>query len=167
MKSTLMTVALLVAFVLAGCGKSEVEKKLESDLNNEVMKMHDVAMASLAKAKDLDLDGVMATQDSLAKLFPKVFEGKNTDDLKAAKEKLAGVKAEMEKWMQGHKKYDPAMNHTEVLAQLKKDKDAVTKINDEVQSAVTAATAAVESHKQLAADAAAQAMKGVKKVVKR
>lgn len=169
MKSTLITLAVLVAFVLAGCGKSEIQKKLESELNNEVMKIHDAAMATMTKGKDLasQLDGVVATQDSLAKLFPKAFEGKTTDDLKAAKDKLAGVKDEMDKWMKGHKAFDPNGKHEDILAQLKKDKEDLTKIRGDVEGAFTAATTAIDSHKQLLADVAAKTVKTVKKVVKK
>jgi uncharacterized lipoprotein YehR (DUF1307 family) len=169
MKSTLVTLAVLVAFVLAGCGKSEIQKKLESELNNEVMKMHDATMATITKATDLtsQLDGAVALQDSLAKRFPKAFEGKTTDDLTAAKQKLAGVKDEMEKWMKGHKAYDPNAKHDEILAQLKKDKEDLTKIKSDVEGAVAAATTAIESHKQLAADAVAKTANLVKKVVKK
>jgi hypothetical protein len=169
MKSTLVTLAVLVAFVLAGCGKSEVQKKLESDLNSEVMKMHDATMATLAKAKDLStqIDGAVAVQDSLAKRFPKAFEGKTTNDLTAAKEKLAGVKDEMDKWMKGHKPFDPNGKHEDILAQLKKDKDDLTKVKNDVEGALAAATTAIDAHKQLAADAVAKTVKIVKKVVKK
>jgi hypothetical protein len=166
MKSTLITLAVLVAFVLAGCGKSEVQKKLESELNSEVMKMHDATMATIAKAKDLatQLDGAVAVQDSLAKLYPKAFQGKTTNDLTAAKEKLAGVKDEMDKWMKGHKQFDPNGKHEEILAQLKKDKEDLSKIKNDVEGAFAAATTAIDAHKQLATDAVA---KTVKKVVKK
>jgi len=169
MKSSLFTLAMLVAFVLAGCGKSEIQKKLESELNNEVMKMHDATMTTITKAKDLtsQLDGAAAVQDSLAKLYPKAFEGKATDDLKAAKGKLAGVKDEMEKWMKGHKPFDPNGKHEEILAQLKKDKEDLTKIKNDVEGAFTAATTAIDNHKQLVTDAVAKTGKTVKKVVKK
>lgn len=169
MKSTLVTLALLIAFVLAGCGKSEVQKKLESELNSEIMKMHDATMATITKAKDLasQLDGAVAVQDSLAKLYPKAFEGKTTDDLKAAKEKLAGVKDEMDKWMKGHKPFDPNGKHEEILAQLKKDKEDLTKIKNDAEGAFTAATTAIDSHKQLVTDVASKTVKTVKKVVKK
>jgi predicted nucleic acid-binding Zn-ribbon protein len=169
MKSTLFTLAVLIAFVLAGCGKSEVQKKLESELNNEVTKVHDAAMATMTKGKDLasQLDGAVAIQDSLTKLYPKAFEGKTTDDLKAAKEKLAGVKDEMDKWMKGHKAYDPNGKHEELLAQLKKDKEDLTKIKGDVEGAFAAATTAIDSHKQLVADVTAKTVKTVKKVVKK
>jgi len=166
MKSTIIMLAVMVAFVLTGCGKSEVEKKLESDLNSEVMKMHDAAMATITKGKDLasQLDKSVAMHDSLAKLYPKAFEGTTTDDLKAAKEKLASVKGEMDKWMQGHKPYDPNMKHEEVLAQLKKDKDDLMKIKNDVDGALSGATTVLEGHKQHAADLLSKA---AKKVVKK
>ncbi len=165
----LSVLALGAAVLIAGCGKSDEFKKLESDLYASVTAMHDDGMSMMNKGKDLSakIDDAIATYDSMAAKYPKQFEGQSSDDLKAAKEKLATAASSMKEWMAGMKPYDPTMDHTQAMAQLTKAKDGVTKVKADFQDAISAATAAIVSHKAFAEDMAAKLATGVKKAVKK
>jgi uncharacterized membrane protein len=165
----ILSVLMIAAAVLiAGCGKSEEFKKLESDLYASVTAMHDDGMSMMNKGKDLSakIDDAIAKYDSMAAKYPKQFQGQSSDDLKAAKEKLATATTSMKEWMAGMKPYDPTMDHTEVMAQLTKAKDGVTKVKADFQDAISAATTALDSHKALAEEMTAKLAKGMKKVTK-
>jgi hypothetical protein len=164
------SVLLIAAAVLiAGCGKSEEFKKLESDLYASVTAMHDDGMLLMNKGTDLSakIDEAIAKYDSMAAKYPKAFEGQSTDDLKAAKAKLATAAASMKEWMSGMKPYDPTMDHMQVMEQLTKAKEGVTKVKADFQDAISAATTALDNHKAAAEQMAAKLTMGVKKVVKK
>jgi len=165
----LPVLAIAVAVLVAGCGKSEEFKKLESTLYASVASLHDEGMAMMNKGADLSaqLDRAIAMYDSLAAKYPKQFEGQSSDDLKAAKEKLANATTSMKDWMAGMKPYDPSMDHTEVMAQLTKEKDSITKVKTDFQDAITSATAALEKHKAFAEDMTAKLAMGMKKGMKK
>jgi predicted nucleic acid-binding Zn-ribbon protein len=157
------------ALIASGCGKSEEFKKLESDLFASVKTMHDDGMGLMNKGRDLSakIDDAIAMYDSMAAKYPKQFEGKSADDLKAAKEKLATAATSMKEWMSSMKPYDPTMDHTQAMAELTKAKDGIVKVKGEFQDAITAATTALDSHKALAEEMAAKLTKTVKKVTKK
>jgi len=171
MKRTALFSVLLVAaaVLIAGCGKSEEFKKLESTLYASVTAMHDDGMLLMNKGTDLSakIDDAIANYDSMAAKYPKQFEGQSSDDLKAAKAKLATAAASMKEWMSGMKPYDPTMDHTQVMDQLSKAKDGVTKVKADFQDAITSATTALENHKALAEQMATKLAMGVKKVTKK
>ena len=81
---------LVVAAALVGCGKSADMKKLESDLNAEIQKVHEKQMASMKVLDSLtaSLDATMAKHTELAAKFPKALEGHSADDIAAAKEQI-------------------------------------------------------------------------------
>jgi hypothetical protein len=167
---TIFSVLLIAAAVLiAGCGKSEEFKKLESDMYASVTAMHDDGMSLMNKGKDLStkIDGAVAMYDSMAAKYPKQFEGQSSADLKAAKEKLSHATTSMKEWMSGMKPYDPTMDHAQVMDQLTKAKEGVTKVKGEFQDAITAATTALDSHKAFAEEMATKLAAGVKKVAKK
>lgn len=157
------------ALLVAGCGKSAEFKKLESDLFASVHSMHDEGMSLMNQGRDLSakIDDAIATYDSMAAKYPKVFEGQSSDDLKAAKEKLAGAAASMKEWMAGMKPYDATMDHTEVMAQLTSAKEGITKVKGQFQDAITSATTALENHKAFAEQMASKLTASAKKVVKK
>jgi methyl-accepting chemotaxis protein len=167
MKRTIRAVALLAvtAFLVAGCGKSADQKKLEADLNAEIGKLHEYQMAMIEKIKVMsaDLDGAVATFDSLAKARPKETAGRTADDMKAAKEKLTAVQTAMDAWMATYKPVDENMNHAEALVALAKNKADLTKTTGDALEAMKSAAAALENHKTFAADLMAKATKKFKK----
>jgi hypothetical protein len=73
----------------------------------------------------------------------------------------------MKEWMSGMKPYDPTMDHMQVMAQLTKSKDGITKVKADFQDAFSAATTALMSHKAFAEDMATNLAAGVKKVGKK
>jgi hypothetical protein len=171
MKQTAILSVLMIAaaVLIAGCGKSDEFKKLESDLFASVTAMHDDGMSLMNKGTDFSakIDDAVAMYDSMAAKYPKEFEGQSSDDLKAAKEKLASATLSMKEWMSGMKPYDPTMDHTEVMAQLTQAKDGITKVKGNFQDAFSAATTALDNHKAFAEQMAAKLAMGVKKVTKK
>lgn len=165
----LSVLVISAAVLIAGCGKSAEFKKLESDMYASVTAMHDDGMSMMNKESDLSakIDDAIAKYDSMAAKYPKEFEGQSSDDLKAAKEKIATATASMKEWMSGMKPFDPTMDHTEVMAQLTAAKDGVTKVKANFQDALSAATTALENHKAAAEQMAAKLAMGVKKVAKK
>ncbi len=157
------------ALLIAGCGKSADFKKLESDLFASLSSLHDEGMALMNKGSDLSakVDDAIATYDSLAAKYPKEFAGQSSDDLKAAKEKLTNATTSMKEWMAGMKPYDPTMDHTEVMAQLSKAKEGITKVKADFQDAISSATTALEHHKAFAEEMTAKLAKTVKKVARK
>ena len=69
MKYTILSVAAIlgISLLLVGCGKSEVSKKLETELNGQVMKMHDEQMTAVEGMNALvkDIDAAIANNDEL------------------------------------------------------------------------------------------------------
>jgi hypothetical protein len=171
MKQNAVLPVLMVAaaVLIAGCGKSAEFKKLESDLFTSVTAMHDDGMSLMNKGRDLSakIDDAIALYDSMAAKYPKEFEGHSSDDLKAAKEKLAGAASSMKEWMAGMKPYDPTMDHTEVMAQLTRAKEGITKVKGDFQNAISSATTALESHKSFADEMAAKLARTLKRAAKK
>lgn len=153
-----------VAFVLAGCGKSDEQKKMEADLWAQVTKLHDGQMAQVKGFDDLlgKIDATIATHNSLVMQFPKELAGHNMDDLTAAKEKLTTVKASMDAWMKEFKPYNVDMPHAEAMQTMKKNVDDLTKMGSEIDGAIAAANTAMDSHKAAAENLMAK-MKSSKK----
>jgi hypothetical protein len=151
---------LLLAGLLAGCGKSGDQLKLEADLNAEVLKLHDAGMAAMKEATATmgGIETTLGKHDSLVKAFPKQTAGHPADDLTAATEKLKAARAAMDTWMKSYRPYDKDVKHDAVMAQMTKEKEALTKINADIQAAVTAGKAAIGAH-QKAADDLMAAMK--------
>jgi chromosome segregation ATPase len=157
------------ALLLAGCGKSAEFKKLEADLFGSLSSLHDDGMALRNKGSDLSarIDDAIAMYDSMAAKYPKEFAGQSSDDLKAAKEKLANATTSMKEWMAGMKPYDPTMDHSEAMAQLTKAKEGITKVKADFQDAISSATTALEHHKAFAEEMSAKLATTVKKVAKK
>jgi capsule polysaccharide export protein KpsE/RkpR len=153
MKTAQLVVGALVVFAVlfAGCGKSDEMKKLEAGLNTEVMQKHDDLMKAMSglDATAGQITSLIAKQDSLAKLFPKKFEGQTVADLVNAKEKLEAAKAAMMTWMKGFKPYDPEMKHEMVMESLTKTKDDLATVEKQIEDAMSAAKNAVADHSKV------------------
>jgi hypothetical protein len=148
-----------VVLLISGCGKNDMEKKLEAELNAAVTKLHEEGMQLMKTLPDLQarIDVALSAHDSLGKLYPKLIEGHSSADLVAAKEKLTAAGTAMNTWMKEHKKYDEKMNHVDAMAVLNKEKDDLTRITGETTAAVDAAKTALASHAQFAQDLTAKA----------
>jgi multidrug efflux pump subunit AcrA (membrane-fusion protein) len=159
---------MIVAFVLAGCGKSEEMKRLEADLNGQVTKLHDAQMEQMKKMTDLlaGIDAAVAKTDSLATAVPSMAAQLKTDELKAAKNKLNAVKASMDEWMKTYKPYDINMKHEDAMVSMQDAKNALEKAQTQAQDAISAATAALDSSKKTADDVLAHAGTMMKKMKK-
>jgi truncated hemoglobin YjbI len=161
-----LVLVLAVSVTLFGCGKSAEMKKMEADLFASVKTMHDEGMGLMMKANELTgrIDEAIATFDKLAADHPKETAGHNADDLKAARQKLSGAVASMKEWMAGFKPYDEKTVHEEAMAQLAKTKEGITKVKDDFNSAIAAASKALDSQKTFADDMTAKTgKKGAKK----
>jgi hypothetical protein len=161
MKYTITATALAVAVLLAGCGKSDMQKKLETELNDEITKLHDGAMTTYNQAKDLtsQIDAAMANHTEMAAKYAKQFAGHSSDDLVATKDKLGATIASMDSWMKEFKPYDPEMPHEQVLTSLTKGKDDIMKMKTDLEASVSEAMGVLDAHKTFAE----QVMAGIKK----
>jgi hypothetical protein len=150
MKQMLLALSLvmLVAVLLAGCGKSEEMKKIEAALNKEVMDKHDEIMKSVSQLDDFtaQIGTAMAKHDELVKKYPKLTEGHTAADLVAAQEKISAAKASMDTWMRTFKPYDPEGKHEEVVAGLGVEKDELLALQKQFDEAITAAKVALTTH---------------------
>jgi hypothetical protein len=170
MRSHILPVLLLVciAVAFAGCGKSAEMKKMEADLYASVTSMHDAGMTLMSKANAAmaDIDSAVAQNERLAAAHPKEVAAHSMDDLMAAKAKVAAAITSMKEWMGSFKPYDPTKGHEEVMAELTKTKDGITKVKANFDEALAAAKTAVDTHTAFAAELmakAAPAKKGAKK----
>lgn len=163
MKNIMLAVflVLMVAVVLAGCGKSEELKKLEATLNTEVMQKHDDLMKSMATLDELtvQIDAAMAKHEELVKKYPKQTATHKAGDLMTAKDRLVSAKASMETWMKGFKPYDVEMKHEDVMAGLTKSKDELAGIQEQFTKAITTAQDAIATHAKVANDLLAKTSK--------
>lgn len=143
-----LSLVMLVAVLLAGCGKSEEMKKIETALNKEMMDKHDALMKSIADLDDLtaQIDTAMTKHDALVKQFPKLTEGHTATDLVAAQEKIAAAKSAMDSWMRSFKPYDPEAKHDAVIAALGIEKDELTAMQKQFNEAISAAKVALKTH---------------------
>jgi hemerythrin len=156
-----LTLVVAVAVLLAGCGKSEEMKKIETALNTEVTAKHDEMMKSMAGLEDLtaQITTAVAKHDELVAKFPKLTTGHTTADLVAAQEKITAAKTAMEEWMKGFKPYDPEGKHEEVVAGLTATKDALAGMEKQFTEAMTVAKDALASHTKAADDLMAKVAK--------
>ena len=152
---------LMVAVLLAGCGKSEELKKVEATLNTEVMQRHDDLMKSMAGLDELaaQVDATMAKHDELVKKYPKQTATHKAGDLMTAKDRLVSAKASMETWMKGFKPYDAQAKHEEVMASLTKSKGELTGMQEQFTKAITTAKEAIASHTKAADELLAKTAK--------
>jgi outer membrane murein-binding lipoprotein Lpp len=142
----------LSALLLAGCGKSEQQKQMESELNSRIMQLHDAGMAKMeqVKAMSAQLDTILTQHEALAAKFPKEAAGHSSDDIKAAKEKLASASSALETWMAGHKPYDVNMKHDEAMSTLNADLQQLEKVSAQLDTAIVDATSTIDSHRKFA-----------------
>lgn len=152
MKYTIVSTLVAAALLLSGCGKNDLQKKLETELNGEITKMHDSGMATYTKAKDLltQIDAANLKHEEMAKMFPKEFKDHSSADLMAAKDKIDAAVSSMDTWMKGFKPFDPEIAHDQVMTVLAKQKDELTSMNSLLMAAITEATTALDAHKQFA-----------------
>jgi len=143
---------LMVAVLLAGCGKSEELKKVEATLNTDVMQRHDDLMKSLAGLNVLtdQIDVTMAKHNELVKKYPKQTATHKAGDLMTAKDRILAAKAKMETWMKGFKPYDVKAKHEDVMASLTKNKDELMAMQEQFTSAMTFTKDAIAGHTKMA-----------------
>jgi hypothetical protein len=143
-----LSLVMLVAVLLAGCGKSEEMKKIEAALNKEVMDKHDEIMKSVSQLDELttQIGTATAKHDEIIKKYPKLTEGHTASDLVAAQEKISAAKAAMDTWMRTFKPYDTEGKHEEVIAGLGVEKDELLALQKQFDEAITAAKVALNTH---------------------
>jgi hypothetical protein len=138
----------LVALVVAGCGKSPDQLKMEGDLSKEITALHDGLMAKMPQVKELltKIPELTTQGEQLMKKYPKQAEALKTDGLKSASEMLVKAKSSMEAWMKTFKPYDAEMNHDDVMKALTAQKDGLTKMKVEFETSLNSANAAVDTY---------------------
>lgn len=155
MKYTIIATLVAVALLLVGCGKSDVQKKLETELNDQIAKLHDAGMSTYNQAKELtgQIEAAIAMHDSLGKKHAKQFEAHSSADLVAAKDKIVAAVASMDTWMKEFKPYDPEQPHEQVLLSLNKAKDDAMTMKTALENAVNEASSSLAAHKAFAEEA--------------
>ncbi len=155
--------AFLSSLLLVSCGKTSQQKQMESDLNKQVMQLHDTEMAKMRQAQGLEsqLDSVKTLHDSLASKYPKEAANHSSDDIVQAKQKLASARSAMNAWMSAHKPYEAEMKHEEAVKKLNADVQELTSVGAQLNMAIVEATGTVENHRKFAAELLAK--KPVKK----
>jgi hypothetical protein len=164
MKNFAVTLIPVVALLIAGCGPSEEQKKMQADLTNQVAEMANATQASLGKMDDItaQVASAIASMDTLAKRFPKdtVVIAGASNQLKSANERLASVKENVSAWLSNYKSPDPSkMKFDELISDLKKSKDDLTSANGEIEGALSNATSALDGYKSVAANIATKPTK--------
>ncbi len=139
------------AFVLlSGCGKSTEEKKAEAELNERIMKGHDVQMATMRRTEGLlhQLDSAIAVTDSLIAKHPNKGPAFSTSALVTARDRLIGSRNAMESWMQSHTPYNAGIKHDLAMAQLQSDLNALLQVQEQMDTAVADVTTALGEQRQ-------------------
>jgi hypothetical protein len=152
---------LFVAAALAGCGKSDELKKVESDLNAEIQKVHIKQMATMKVLDSLStaLEVTMAKHTELVAKFPKAVEGHTADDIAAAKTRIADAKTAMDNWMKSYKPYDAEQPHEQVMAHLNKDMEGLMGMQTQVDAAMKGASDVITAHAKAAEEVMAKTAK--------
>lgn len=166
-KSIYLSAILSLSLILVtGCGKSDEQKKMESDLNEEVQKLHDEGMELSTELSGLqtDLTDKLAKKDSLANAVAKELAGTSTDAVNASIAKIKSSTEAMNNWMMNHKGYDEKAKHEEVIATLTTEKEAVSKVKTDLEAALADAKSTVATLDSAIADLSAKKpAKGKKK----
>jgi tRNA splicing ligase len=154
MKHVLASLVLLLAVsvLVAGCGKTEEMKKMESSLNAEIMQKHDDLMKTMSGLDDLtaQITAAMTKHDEMVKKYPRLVAGHESSDLVAAQEKITAAKTAMENWMKGFKPFDLDAKHEDVLASMTVTKDALTAMEKQFNEAMGTAKEALAAHEKAA-----------------
>jgi len=156
----------VVALLMFGCGKTDEQKKMESDLNDEIQKLHDDGMELSTELSSIqaDLSAKLAKKDSLANAVAKELAGTSTEAVNASIAKIKSSTEAMNNWMMNHKGYDEKAKHEEVIATLTTEKEAVSKVKTELEAALTDAKSTVSTLDSAIAELAAKKpAKGKKK----
>ncbi len=145
-------IILLAMIVLAGCGKSTGEKKEESDLNAEILKIHDFSMAAMQKISVVSdsLDSAV----TLSGQHPNAFPDSVRAGLGAAKEALESASDSMDAWMQEYRPYDPSRSHDLVMAELAGRKETLARFTAAALSALDSASSSLARYREFAGKAA-------------
>jgi len=160
MRSLLVLTAAL-AIVLAGCGKSADQRKLESDLNAAITKAHDEQMASVKVLDSLTsaIEAATARHNEIAAKYAKLVTGHTADDLTAALAKIASAKKSMDEWMKAYRPYDENAPHETAMAKLNKDMQDLMAVKMQIDGALKSASAAVTDHTKFADELMAKVAK--------
>lgn len=149
MKTALTITVAVLTLAIIGCGPSAEQKKMLSDLTSEVTTMINDTKSSLGELEGLgsQLSSALASGDSLKMKFPKDSTSIQAAlaQLTSAKDRVAGVKENVQAWIDSYKAPDLAnMKFDQVIADLTKAKNDLTEAKTEVQGAMSAASTALE-----------------------
>ncbi|MEM7550350.1 MAG: hypothetical protein AAF363_11775 [Bacteroidota bacterium] len=133
MKNLLIIIA---ALVLVSCADSK--KETEKKLRDEVIAIHDSIMPEMRTIRDLQKELEVKIQEldssSVAQL----------EELESKSEKLESAGDEMMKWMRDYEDDFEDKTPEEIIEYLKKQKELITKVENEMTSAISEAKEYVE-----------------------
>jgi hypothetical protein len=145
--------------MVAGCGKTSEQRKMEHDLNAEVTALRSSVESNLAVFTELQtkLDTTLKMHKQLVKRYAKKMKGHTADDIAIAKQSLDAAKNEAQTVLMALKTYDEKMDHGQAKARLNQDKESLAKIADVVSRAANAANATIASHEKAKSSMTAKA----------
>jgi hypothetical protein len=155
---SLLLVAAL-ALMVAGCGKTSEQRKMEHDLNAEVTALRGEVESNLAIFTELQttLDETLKMHKQLLKKYAKKMKGHTADDIGVVKQSLDTAKNEANTVLMALKAYDEKMDHDQAMARLNQDKESLAKIMGVVTGAANAANTVIANHEKVKSGLTAKA----------
>ena len=148
MRHFCLFVFLSVGLIVVGCGKSDEQKKMETDLNEQISKGHHAQMAKLADVDEMidSVEASLARYDSLAAAHQKEVAQQPKSDLISARDRLTSSREAMESWMAAYRPYNEGIKHDQAMAEMKTEFDALQQVAVETDSALADASRSVHAH---------------------
>ena len=146
-----LLMVLALALIVAGCGKTSEQRKMEQELNAEVTALRSDVESNVAGFTELQtkLDATLQMHKQLVKRYAKKMKGHTADDIPVAKQGLDAAKNEAQTVLMALKNYDEKMEHDQAMARLKHDKESLVKIMDVVAEAANTANAVIANHEKV------------------
>jgi len=139
---------LVLALIVAGCGKSKEQINSESELDEEVATLQKDLESNISGISELQaqLDKTLKSHDELKKKFAKLTKNHNANDIADARQGLEAAKHDAEAAIAGLVAYDKEAKHDEVMQTLNKNKESLTSAKEKMMGAINAANLAIGNH---------------------
>jgi len=129
---------LILTIIITGCGLNQEEKnkKLQQDLYDEVMVMHDEVMPKISNILSLekDLEGGITELDSLDPNY--------SEQVKILKNQIARLQQadeSMMQWMRNFEVNQEGWPHDSIMSYLSKEKERISEVRDQMLGAIKGA----------------------------
>ena len=129
---------LILTIIITGCGLNQEEKnkKLQQDLYDEVMVIHDEVMPKISNILSLekDLEGGITELDSLDPNY--------SEQVKILKNQIARLQQadeSMMQWMRNFEVNQEGWPHDSIMSYLSKEKERISEVRDQMLGAIKGA----------------------------